>query len=574
MKVAIYSRKSKFKEEGESIENQINMCIDYAKTRLGIDSYEIFEDEGFSGKDTKRPNFQKLLKDIKDKKYTHFMCYRLDRAFRNVADYSSHLELFKKYGVEFISIKEQFDTTTAMGRAMMNVSATFAQLERETTAERIKDNLRELSKTGRWLGGPAPLGYRSIEVENTDGKGKNRKKHILEQYSEEIDIVKIVFNLFMEYKSFQKVSRILENNGMFSRTGQVFSRQLVKQLINNPTYVIADDIIIKYFKDIGAETYISNEFNGKNGLMGYNRRKENGTFSDIKDWIVSIGEHEGVISSDVWIKSQNISKEINSNSKANRRGTGQEDILSGLVVCDKCSSGMAPRQQSNKLTNGEVVKYRYYTCNLKSRNSSRCDNTGLDAFEAEEYVVNELLNTENEKIISNLEENNKNKFAKLSNEQLIKNHKDAIQENEKTISKLLKKFAFVDEDEELMTLIKDEIKALKNTNSNILAEIKALELKNDQLTFSNESVDDIISRFDNFKKFYKFAETLEDKKRLIQSVVKFITWNCDTRIIDIILVGSSRERPSYNLHLGNRNRSNIDLNVNTLSLKLKKRTRR
>lgn len=106
-KAVIYSRKSKFKEEGESIENQINMCKEYAKNNLGIDDCDIFEDEGFSGKNTDRPQFQIMLKKIKAKKYTHFICYRLDRAFRNVADYSAHIELFKKLGVEFVSIKDR-----------------------------------------------------------------------------------------------------------------------------------------------------------------------------------------------------------------------------------------------------------------------------------------------------------------------------------------------------------------------------------------------------------------------------------------------------------------------------------
>ena len=136
---AIYSRKSKFTGKGESIENQVEMCKQYGRN-IGINTFEIYEDEGFSAKNTDRPEFQRLMKDIKKKKFTHLICYRLDRINRNVADFSNTLEILNKYDISFVSIKEQFDTSNAMGRAMMNISAVFAQLEREPTAERIRDN--------------------------------------------------------------------------------------------------------------------------------------------------------------------------------------------------------------------------------------------------------------------------------------------------------------------------------------------------------------------------------------------------------------------------------------------------
>ena len=358
MKAAIYTRKSKFTEEGESIQNQIDMCIKYADVNLGITDYEIYEDEGFSGGNTDRPQFKKLIRDIKAKKYTHLICYRLDRISRNVADFTATLEILNKYNCSFVSIKEQFDTSSAMGRAMMNISATFAQLERETIAERIKDNLRELAKTGRWLGGPAPMGYKSIEVENNDSKGKSRKKHILEINPNEIETVKFVFKLFLKYKSFQRVSRELEKIGMYSRNGAVFSREIVKQTIMNPTYCIADKKAIDYLKSKGAEIYEENKMNSCNGLMGYNRRKENGSFAPISSWIISIGDHQGIISSKDWIECQNIREDIKSKT-SNRQCTSQHALLSGLVICAHCGSSMAPRKQTSTTADGKKTIYRY-----------------------------------------------------------------------------------------------------------------------------------------------------------------------------------------------------------------------
>lgn len=162
MIAAVYSRKSKFTGKGDSIENQIQLCKEYAKEQLkdkNITEFLIYEDEGFSGGNTNRPEFQKLLEDAKAEKFNVLICYRLDRISRNVSDFSSTLKILQRHNIDFISIREQFDTSTPMGRAMIYIASVFAQLERETIAERIRDNMLELSKTGRWLGGTAPIGY-------------------------------------------------------------------------------------------------------------------------------------------------------------------------------------------------------------------------------------------------------------------------------------------------------------------------------------------------------------------------------------------------------------------------------
>ncbi|WP_286674575.1 recombinase family protein [Clostridium sp. ZBS4] len=535
IKVAIYTRKSKFTEEGESIENQIKMCIKYSETMLEATEYEIYEDEGFSGGNIDRPNFKKMMKDIKAKKFTHLICYRLDRISRNVADFTNTLETLNKYNCSFISIKEQFDTSSAMGRAMMNISATFAQLERETIAERIKDNLRELAKTGRWLGGPPPMGYSSIEVENNDIKGKSRKKHILKINPNEIEIVKLVFKLFIEHKSFQKVSGILENQGLYSRSGKVFSRELVKQTINNPIYVIADKKLFNFFKENGCETYEEIKINNLNGIMPYNRRKENGSFAPINNWIISVGDHPGIISSDLWIRCQTICKEIKQKA-SNRQCTSQEALLSGLIVCARCGSGMAPRQNKTG-----KYHYRYYSCNLRNKSASRCDNDALNAYDAEEYVVKYLKSLKAEDIIENYNKSKSANKIKLDNLKSISNYKKEIEENNKFISGLIKKMA-IEEDEDLLQDYKKERKSLKTRNAEIESIISDLELKNNSLTDIRDSLDDILSAFDDFKKFFDYSK-FNQQQQLIRSFVKFIVWDYESGFIDIILIGSDKKRP-------------------------------
>lgn len=551
IKVAIYTRKSKFTEEGESIENQIKMCIKYSETMLEAAEYEIYEDEGFSGGNIDRPNFKKMMKNIKAKKFTHLICYRLDRISRNVADFTNTLETLNKYNCSFISIKEQFDTSSAMGRAMMNISATFAQLERETIAERIKDNLRELAKTGRWLGGPPPMGYSSIEVENNDIRGKSRKKHILKINPNEIEIVKLVFKLFIEHKSFQKVSGILENQGLYSRSGKVFSRELVKQTINNPIYVIGDKKLFDFFKENGCETYEEIKINNLNGIMPYNRRKENGSFAPISNWIISVGDHPGIISSDLWIRCQTICKEIKQKA-SNRQCTSQEALLSGLIVCARCGSGMAPRQNKSG-----KYHYRYYSCNLRNKSASRCDNNALNAYDAEEYVVKYLKSLKAEDIIENYNKSKSANKIKLDNLKSISNYKKEIEENNKFISGLIKKMA-MEEDEDLLQDYKKERKSLKTRNAEIELIISDLELKNNSLTDIRDSLDDILSAFDDFKKFFDYSK-FNQQQQLIRGFVKFIVWDYESEFIDIILIGSDKKRPKPGepfLPLGDSSRRN------------------
>ena len=158
----IYSRKSKFTGKGESIENQIELCRQYIAMHFGEDAAEnvlVYEDEGFSGGNLERPQFKKMMKDSQKIAFAAIVVYRLDRISRNIGDFAKLIEDLGDRHIDFISIREQFDTSSPMGRAMMYIASVFSQLERETIAERIRDNMHELSKTGRWLGGTTPTGW-------------------------------------------------------------------------------------------------------------------------------------------------------------------------------------------------------------------------------------------------------------------------------------------------------------------------------------------------------------------------------------------------------------------------------
>ena len=164
---AIYSRKSKFTGKGESVENQVEMCRQFIGIHYGNDSAlaaKVYEDEGFSGGNLDRPKFKEMMEATRKSHIDGIVVYRLDRISRNIGDFANLIQDLGDRGIEFISISEQFNTNSPIGRAMMYIASIFSQLERETIAERIRDNMHELAKTDRWLGGVTPTGYESEGV--------------------------------------------------------------------------------------------------------------------------------------------------------------------------------------------------------------------------------------------------------------------------------------------------------------------------------------------------------------------------------------------------------------------------
>ena len=138
--IAIYSRKSKFTGEGESIGNQIELCKEYIQTHyteIPQDHILVYEDEGFSGGNLNRPDFKKMMEAARQRRFKAIIVYRLDRISRNISDFSSLIGELSRLDIAFISIREQFDTGTPMVRAMMYIASVFSQLEGETIAVRI-----------------------------------------------------------------------------------------------------------------------------------------------------------------------------------------------------------------------------------------------------------------------------------------------------------------------------------------------------------------------------------------------------------------------------------------------------
>lgn len=368
--IAIYSRKSKFTGRGESIENQVELCKEYVRTHYGetaLNRIQIYEDEGFSGGNLNRPAFRKMMQAARNHAFQVLIVYRLDRISRNISDFAGLIEELSRLNTAFVSIREQFDTESPLGRAMMYIASVFSQLERETIAERIRDNLHELAKTGRWLGGTTPTGYRSVAVRQVTVDGKIRQACQLKQVPGEAQIVKTIFALYVATDSQAATEAELIRRGIQTKNGRHFSRFSIRSILQNPVYAIADSDTYDYFVKVNAELFSGREaFDGTHGMMAYNRtRQQKGKTTEFlppEDWIVSVGKHPGIIPGRIWVQVQE--SLARNKSKSYHKPRSNEALLTGLLYCS-CGSRMYPKLSSRKTAEGKPI-YTYF-CKMKER---------------------------------------------------------------------------------------------------------------------------------------------------------------------------------------------------------------
>ena len=325
MVFGIYCRKSVLTDKGESVENQLEMCREYIRNRFGDNNkIIIYEDEGYSGKNTARPMFRKMTEDIK--KLDYVVCYRLDRLSRSVSDFSALVEMMNRNKTGFICIKEEFDTSKPMGKAMMYIASVFSQLERETIGERVRDNMLMLAKTGRWLGGNTPLGYSSVREAYTCG-GRTKYACFLKSNGE-LETVEKIFKAFEKSESLSRTTDIVNDMELKTKNGLDFTNQAVKDILSNPVYCRADKKAFEYFENRNIKVY------GevcKRGLISYNK-------NDDDNIIIAVGKHLPIISGERWIKIQEM---LRTDAAFDRRGLLRGAALaSGAIICGLCGEKM------------------------------------------------------------------------------------------------------------------------------------------------------------------------------------------------------------------------------------------
>ena len=237
---AIYTRKSS--EEGleqnfNSLHAQREACEAYVKSQAGEGWHLVtaaYDDGGYSGGSMERPALQHLLEDIRQKQIDVVVVYKVDRLTRSLADFAKMVEVFDAQGVSFVSVTQQFNTTTSMGRLTLNVLLSFAQFEREVTGERIRDKIAASKRKGIWMGGTTPLGY---DV---------RDRHLVINRPEGAT-VRQIYERYLELGSVRLLKQDLDRRGVRSKVrvsikglksgGRSFSRGALYELLANPIYI-------------------------------------------------------------------------------------------------------------------------------------------------------------------------------------------------------------------------------------------------------------------------------------------------------------------------------------------------
>jgi len=348
IRCAVYTRKSH--EEGlEQKFNSLDAQRESAEAYIAAQRHEgwmlypdRYDDGGFSGGNVERPALKRLMADIEGGKIDVVVVYKIDRLTRSLTDFSRLIEVFEKRQVSFVSVTQQFNTTSSMGRLVLNVLLSFAQFEREVTGERIRDKFAASKKKGMWMGGVPPLGY---DV-------RDRKLVINEQ---EAEIVRFIFTRFIHTRSITAVVLEAREKGFHSKThtsqkgntrpGKLLDKGFVYKLVSNPIYI--GQIVHK------DQTYP--------------------------------GQHAPIISQQIWDQAQAIFK-VGPRTRGNESRRQIGAALRGILKCGGCNSGMTVTATRRR---GRL--YRYYTPNAHMKKSCPdCPVGSVSAGEIEGIVLGQL----------------------------------------------------------------------------------------------------------------------------------------------------------------------------------------
>lgn len=410
---AIYARQSVDKKDSVSIETQIDHCKNFAESP----NPKIFKDKGFSGKNTERPDLKKLIREIESDMISKVYVYKLDRISRNIVDFYNLYEVMKKHNTEFVSINEHFDTTSAIGRAMMGIIAVFAQMERETIQQRVKDNYYYRIADGRWCGGPAPYGFKN-------GRTKENIPTLI-PIEEELEVVKAVYVLYNDaaHLSLSAICNWLYENGYRTRKGGKFQSSTLSRMLQNPLYSQADEKLYNYFQTRKVKFLNDkSEWDGKHTacIVG----KINGNqfirkYDNMKEQTIYISNFEPIIPSYYYIDIQD-RLEKNEKFKPGSSPYPALEELAGKLKCATCGHALKAFSKSTNLR-------PYLSCHGKTT-LKVCDETfkNVNFYELQEKISNDIQN-----YLNNLDQVHQEKLAE--NEILSQQKEDTEQELKRLI---------------------------------------------------------------------------------------------------------------------------------------------
>lgn len=355
LRVAIYIRVSThWQVDKDSLQVQQRELIAYCQLVLGINDYVIFEDPGYSAKNTDRPDYQKMMSRIRTGEFSHLLVWKIDRISRNLLDFASMYAELKNLGVIFVSKNEQFDTSSAIGEAMLKIILVFAELERNMTSERVSAVMLSRANNGQWNGGRIPYGY-SYDKETNSFSIDPVQGPITER----------IFSTYEEHQSSIHIANVLNSEGLFTRSGHKWSSVAVHKILTNPFYY---------------------------GTYRYNIRKgANGPKRDDSEWVVFEDHHPAIISKERY-------DAIQYRLKRNKRGGNQRGvsiqrqhfhIFAGLLKCGHCGS-ILTATPGKRRADGWVPSN--YGCYNRRRSNVSCKSKFVSDASVAPFILSYLSN--------------------------------------------------------------------------------------------------------------------------------------------------------------------------------------
>lgn len=500
---AIYVRQSVDKKDSISIETQIEEC---RKKIDDAEPYEIFEDKGFSGKSTDRPGFKNMMSEVKRGNITKIAVYKYDRISRSMYDFINMQKEFEQNGVNLVSVNENFDTSTAQGKAMVNILMTFAEMERETIRQRIKDNYYSRGEHGLYLGGYAPFGYIKIE---TAVNGK--KTYTFKEDKAESAVLRRMYIDCLNGKSLSELSRELNNEHIQTRKNRPWSASCIARMLRNPVYVKANADVYDHLASLGGHMNDPVEYYiGKNGcyVYGETEKRKGNKFVNLQNDFVSIGLHEGIIDPELWLAVQ---KKIMGKRGHSNLGTGSLTWLQGLIRCKCGYTYYAKRFRPSKT--GKEYKYLY--CRGRKNNTCPYPKVMMNV-ECMETIIEKVL-LERIKNLKNLKRSGIVKYSPEINRLKIK-----LAETDNKINNLMR---MLSEGEKVTAeYVNRYIKKLDSEKRALEEQIADIEIGSSRFNDTGSDIDKIINDWHSYD--------IELKKQIAREVIDVIIFEGNNIIIN------------------------------------------
>ncbi|MCQ5129575.1 recombinase family protein [Butyricicoccus faecihominis] len=477
--VAIYARQSIFKADSISVDTQIESCKTLVPPETPI---KVYSDKGYTGANTNRPDFQKMLADIKAGLIKQVLVWKLDRISRSVADFATMLDVFKNFDVGFKSYEEPelSISDTGFGKAMLQIVMIFAELERDSIQLRVRENYYSRLECGMLGGGAAPFGYQRAEC-YINGK----KCYMYVPDEEKSKIVQYLYEIYANSeKSLGFLVKWLNDSGIKTNRGHFWNSNALSTMLKNPAFVKADATIYTYYQSKGVKfNNPVDMFQGENGLYLYGNRKIKGSdkkrfkYSDFNGDFVTIAPHLGIVSSEIWLQVQ---QKLSTNSALGSSGTSQHSWLTGFCKCGYCGKAVIFTQ------NRGIV---YISC--LGRRDKHC-------YERKRTIRAEQIEAEVEKALLSYIKSLPVKAEKAQKKNLPEINKIQIEiaKIDESIDRYLNQLEFAEG--ALIRRINDKVNQLDKQRQLLGMELTRLTVDSSKPVYGDLDLDDVLKDFSSY----------------------------------------------------------------------------